>query len=91
MNDDTVLQFDDTQMLGRVASVDTSRVIIDAENSELVTTIGVGNLVAIQGAIASEYLIGITERVTRSLTEGVMGDEGREESEIVLAPRRQTL
>jgi hypothetical protein len=86
MSDDTVLQFDDTQMLGRVASVDTSRVIIDAENSELVTTIGVGNLVAIQGAIASEYLIGITERVTRSLTEGVMEDEGRGESEIVLGP-----
>ena len=86
MSDDAVLQFNDAQLLGRVASVDTSRVVIDAENSELVTTVGVGNLVAIQGAIASEYLIGITERVTRSLTEGVMEDEGRGESEIVLGP-----
>jgi hypothetical protein len=86
MSDDAVLQFNDAQLLGRVASVDTSRVVIDAENSELVTTVGVGNLVAIQGAIASEYLIGITERVTRSLTEGVMEEEGREETEIVLGP-----
>jgi len=86
MSDDAVLQFNDAQLLGRVASVDTSRVVIDAENSELVTTVGVGNLVAIQGAIASEYLIGITERVTRSLTEGVMEEGGREETEIVLGP-----
>lgn len=86
MSDDTVLQFDDTQMLGRVASVDTSRVVIDAENSELVTSIGVGNLVAIQGAIASEYLIGITERVTRTLTEGVVEEETPDETEIVLGP-----
>lgn len=86
MSDDAVLQFNDAQLLGRVASVDTSRVVIDAENSELVTTVGVGNLVAIQGTIASEYLIGITERVTRSLTEGVMEEEGREETEIVLGP-----
>lgn len=86
MSDEAVLQFNDAQLLGRVASVDTSRVIIDAENSELVTTIGVGNLVAIQGAIASEYLIGITERVTRSITEGVVEEEGQEETEIVLGP-----
>lgn len=86
MSDDTVLQFDETQMLGRVASVDTSRVVIDAENSELVTSIGVGNLVAIQGIIASEYLIGITERVTRTLTEGIVEDERPGDAEIVLGP-----
>jgi len=86
MSDDTVLLFNETQMLGRVASVDTSRVVIDAENSELVTSIGVGNLVAIQGTIASEYLIGITERVTRTLTEGIVEDERPGETEIVLGP-----
>lgn len=84
MSDDAVLKFDETQQLGRVASVDTSRVVIDAENSELVTAIGVGSLVAIQGALASEYLIGITERVTRTLTEGVMEEEGGDETEIIL-------
>ena len=81
------LQFNKENLIGKVASVDTSRIVIDAENSELVTSIGVGNLVAIEGAIASEFLIGITERVTRTLTEGIVGEETPIEEEIVLGPR----
>lgn len=86
MNKDIALQFNASQLLGRVASVDTSRVVIDAENPELVTSIGVGNLVAIQGSSRAEYLIGMTERVTRTLVEGVSEEESPIEAEIPLVP-----
>lgn len=86
MNDDAVLRFEESQKLGRVSSVDTSRVVIDAENASLVTTIIVGNLVAIQGAVASEYLIGITERVTRSLSEGLLNEDEAGVTEFSLGP-----
>ena len=86
MSDESVLQFDDSQCLGRVSSVDTSRVMIDAENAELVTSVCVGSLVAIQGATSSEFLIGVIERVTRSLVEGLQNQDGGESSEIALGP-----
>ena len=84
--DQNIFQFNEVQRIGRVASVDTSRVLIDAENSELVTAVGVGCLVAIQGSLASEYLIAIIERVTRSLTEGLAEEEEESGSEILLGP-----
>lgn len=86
MTADAILQFEDAQCLGRVSSVDTSRVLIDAENPQLVTTVAVGSLVAIQGATASEFLIGITERVTRSLTEGLINQDEVRPAELVLGP-----
>ncbi len=86
MNDEAALQFDDSLLLGRVASVDTSRVVIDAENPELVTSVRVGNLIAIQGTIASEFLIGIVERVTRTLIEGIAEEEDIRSSDISLGP-----
>jgi len=64
-----VLQFDATDLIGRVASVDTGRVAIDVSNSVLLTRIGIGGLLAIRGTTEFEYLIAITERVTRSLRE----------------------
>lgn len=62
-------QFDDADRIGRVASVDTSRVAIDVTNSLLLTRIGIGQLVAIRGATEREYLIAMTERVTRTVRE----------------------
>jgi uncharacterized protein len=64
-----VLSFDDATKLGKVAAVDTSRVLIAVENAALLPRAAVGSLVAIQGLTAQEYLIGLTERVTRQLRE----------------------
>ena len=69
MNDSTILTFDTPSKLGKVASVDTSRVLIAVENAALLPRAAVGSLVAIQGATAQEFLIGMTERVTRQLRE----------------------
>src|SRR6202158_5503928 len=69
MNDSPILTFDTPSMLGKVVAVDTSRVLIAVENALLLPRAAVGSLVAIQGATAQEYLIGMTERVTRQLRE----------------------
>lgn len=65
------LQFDAADLLGRVSSVDTSRVAIDVSNSALLTRIGIGGLVAIKGSTEREFLVAITERVTRTLSEAL--------------------
>ena len=69
MIDAPVLTFDAPSKLGTVASVDTSRVLIAVENAALLPRAAVGSLVAIQGTTAQEFLIGMTERVTRQLRE----------------------
>lgn len=69
MNDEPILTFEALSKLGKVASVDTSRVLIAVENAALLPRASVGSLVAIQGSTAQEFLIGMTERVTRQLQE----------------------
>jgi hypothetical protein len=69
MSEIAVLTFDAPSKLGKVAAVDTSRVLVSVENSALLPRAAVGSLCAIQGATAQEYLIGMTERVTRQLRE----------------------
>ncbi len=49
--------------------MDTSRVLVAVENPTLLPRAAVGTLCAIQGSTALEYLIGMTERVTRQLRE----------------------
>ncbi len=66
---EAALQFSESDRIGRVASVDTSRVAVDVTNSVLLTRIGIGQLIAIRGATEQEYLIAMTERVTRSTRE----------------------
>uniref|UniRef100_UPI00286DDBCB ATP-binding protein n=1 Tax=Phenylobacterium sp. TaxID=1871053 RepID=UPI00286DDBCB len=66
---EAALQFADRDRIGRVASVDTSHVAIDVTDSVLLTHLGIGQLIAIRGATEREYLIAMTERVTRSLRE----------------------
>jgi len=66
---EAALQFANDDKIGRVASVDTSRVTVDVTDSVLLTRIGIGQLIAICGATEQEYLIAMTERVTRSMRE----------------------
>ena len=72
---EAALQFANDDRIGRVASVDTSRVAIDVTNAVLLTRIGIGQLVAIRGATEREYLIAMTERVTRSVREELPGPD----------------
>jgi hypothetical protein len=69
MTEPVALQFEPSNLLGKVSAVDTSRVLIAVENAALLPRAAVGSLCAIQGTTAQEYLIGMTERVTRQLRE----------------------
>jgi hypothetical protein len=82
---DAALQFAEDDKIGRVASVDTSRVAIDVTNSVLLTRLGIGQLVAIRGATEREYLISMTERVTRSMREELPDLEDAGEDGALLA------
>lgn len=79
------LQFSENDKIGRVASVDTSRVAIDVTNSVLLTHIGIGQLVAIRGSTEQEYLIAMTERATRSLKEELPALEEMGDDEVMLS------
>lgn len=76
------LQLKDADRLGRVAGVDTSKVWIDVDDPILLTRFGVGNLIAIKGTTEREYLIGVTERVTRMLAEDILEGEVETDTEI---------
>jgi len=80
---EAALQFSDGDRIGRVASVDTSRVAIDVSNSVLLTRIGIGQLIAIRGATEQEYLIAMTERVTRSMREDLPEPSEEEASSLL--------
>lgn len=64
-NQEVALQFGEGDLLGNVIAVDTSKVMIDVSNSQILTRLSIGNLLAIQGSTKHEFLISITERVTR--------------------------
>jgi uncharacterized protein len=83
------LQFQDGDRLGRVAAVDTSRVLISVENHQHMTTIAVGHLIAIQGRTAAEFLIGIVERATRSVSEKLLLDEAAGDRSIPLGESQE--
>ncbi|QHE92192.1 DUF87 domain-containing protein [Pandoraea fibrosis] len=83
---DAALQFTDDDRIGRVASVDTSRVAIDVTNSILLTRIGIGQLIAIRGTTEREYLIAMTERVTRSMRDELPNsDDSGEDGQLLEA------
>src|ERR1700733_14737055 len=81
---EAALQFSDPDKLGRVASVDTSHVAVDVTDSVLLTRIGIGQLIAIRGATEREYLIAMTERVTRSTRED-LPEQNEDETDTLLA------
>ena len=64
---EAALAFATSDHIGRVVSVDTSRVLINVSDSVLLTSVGIGQLLAIKGTTQQEYLIAITEKVTRTL------------------------
>ncbi len=66
---DTILNFTENEIIGRVVGVDTARISILVTNGTIVPRIGIGHLVAIKGTTEAEHLIGLIERVSRGLIE----------------------
>ena len=84
---ESALQFESTDQLGKVAAVDTTRVLIGVADPHLVTRVGIGNLIAVKGSTEQEYLIGITEKVTRSLRDDMIDPDDDGEEIMELGPR----
>ena len=82
---EAALQFSQDDKIGRVGSVDTSRVAIDVTNSVLLTRIGIGQLIAIRGATEREYLVAMTERVTRTVREELTSPDADDSEDALLA------
>jgi hypothetical protein len=85
------LRFSDSDKIGRISAVDTSRVLIDVEDSRHITRVGIGNLIAVKGATESEFLIGITERLTRTLRDEGLPDFTGTDSPDDLGPRPEDI
>ena len=79
---DPALVFAHSDLIGRVTSVDTSRALISVSDSVLLTSIGIGHLIAIKGSTQQEFLVAITEKVTRNLGLDLSpgGDASEDES-----------
>ncbi len=60
-----IFNFQDNEALGKVASVDTTNVVIDVENVELLKRLQVNRLVVLQSSRPGQHLIGLITQVTR--------------------------
>lgn len=85
----TALQFEAGDRLGRVAAVDTSRVLIDVEDHQHMTKIAVGNLVAIQARTVNEFLIGLVEKATRLVSERLQPESATESGDIPVGEEQE--
>ncbi|MBE4459250.1 ATP-binding protein [Vibrio parahaemolyticus] len=71
-----LFSYSDEQALGKVASVDTTTVIVEVEDSELLKRLQVNRLAVLQSAKPGQHLIGLISQVTRKkLFELEDGDE----------------
>lgn len=72
------LAFDDTSPLAKIIRVDTTSAWAqcDSANPEALTSVSIGSLVAVQGTIGFEYLIGIMDRVTRESIDNIESEDG---------------
>ena len=64
---DPAMSFSGADRIGHITSPDSSRVYIDVDDHDLLTRVLVGNLIAVVGRNDQEFLIGITDSVTRQL------------------------
>ena len=85
------IDFSTAPELGRVIRVDTSRVIVDVTDHSVLTRVSIGNLVAVSGPTASQYLIGLVDRVTRDVQEEAVLEDETEEGIVPLGEAQRDL
>ncbi|WP_420139881.1 ATP-binding protein [Sphingomonas sp.] len=65
----TILNYEDSEALGHVQSVDTATVVVRVDDTEALRTLQVNRLVALQSSRAGQHLIGIIQKITRTALE----------------------
>ncbi|YCM45358.1 ATP-binding protein [Verrucomicrobiaceae bacterium 227] len=83
-----IFDFGDPARIGRVSTVDTSRVLIDVDDHGLLTRIPVGTLLAIAGRVNGDFFVCLSERVTRTVTETALVDEESVDGEIPVGEKQ---
>lgn len=70
-----IFTFKDEAALGKVASVDTTNVVVDVENIDQLRRLQVNHLAVLQSSKPGQHLVGLITQVTRKLAiEEVAGD-----------------
>lgn len=78
----TPIDFTAGGALGRIVGVDTGRASIDVHDHELLTQVAIGDLIAVRGAMKTEHLIGVVDRVTRSADDEPLFEEETEAGDV---------
>jgi DNA helicase HerA-like ATPase len=65
----SIFNFSDNEALGSVVSVDTATVIVKVDNLEQLRRMQVNRLIALQSSKAGQHLIGIIQKITRSIDD----------------------
>ena len=65
----SIFDYPDTQALGTVIAVDTATVVIRVEDVEKLRRMQVNRLVVLQSSRAGEHLIGVIQKIVRSIKE----------------------
>ncbi|EBW3294267.1 ATP-binding protein [Salmonella enterica subsp. enterica serovar Bijlmer] len=79
-----LFEFEDEQALGKVASVDTTTVIIDVAVPEYLKRLQVNRLVVLQSARPGQHLIGLITQVTRKKINNILDSSEETEHELNL-------
>lgn len=74
-----LLKFIDDDLLGGVTHVDTEQIIIEIENTLIMSRISVGKLVAIETAKNHEFLIALVDKITRKYIDDDDSDDSIED------------
>lgn len=78
------ISFAENELLGSVTYVDTAQIIIEIENSNIMSQISVGNLVAIETGKKHELIISLIDKVTRKYIDD-FEDEESEENDVMIS------
>ncbi|MFD2729713.1 ATP-binding protein [Enterococcus camelliae] len=79
-----LIELNNSDLLGNVTYVDTSQVIIEIDNPNIMGRISVGNLIAIETGKKHQLLISLIEKVTRKYIDD-FDDTDEDEQEIMVS------
>lgn len=72
---DNKLLFKEVDTIGSVIYVDTNQIMIEVEDSEKISLLNVGSIVAVQTTRTFEFTIGIIEKVRRKVNELIQSED----------------
>ena len=80
---DDIFDLTESNKIGTVLSVDTTKIFISVESFEIMQKVCVGNIIAVQSIVKHELLIAIVEKVSRSISSQIeFVDENDDDNEL---------